>query len=186
QVAILGRLLVGLCAARSLALTDLGRHARLFRRVLVASAIVGLGGNILTALGGLDSPARGGFLVAFGSRVVEECGYLGLSLAYAAALAILFQSPRWARPLRLLAPVGRMALTCYLCQTLFGLWLFYGFMPGPGWMGRVGPVWLPPIWLAEYVVQMWIASAWLRRFRFGPAEWLWRSLTYGKIQPWRC
>jgi uncharacterized protein len=70
-------------------------------------------------------------------------------------------------------------------EALFGLWLFYGFMPGPKLMGRIGPVWLLPIWLGEYVIQMWFASAWLRRFRFGPAEWLWRSLTYSKLQPFR-
>ena len=66
-----------------------------------------------------------------------------------------------------------------------GLWLFYGFMPGPKLMGMIGPVWLLPIWFGEYVIQMWFAAAWLRRFRFGPAEWLWRSLNYSQIQPFR-
>ncbi|MCA1637794.1 MAG: DUF418 domain-containing protein [Acidobacteria bacterium] len=83
------------------------------------------------------------------------------------------------------APVGRMALTCFLLQTLFGLWLFYGFMPGPNLMGKIGPLWLILVWVSGYVIQVWFASFWLRHFRFGPAEWLWRSLTYWKIQPLR-
>lgn len=52
-------------------------------------------------------------------------------------------------------------------------------------MGRIGPTWLLPIWIGGYELQLWLASAWLRRYRFGPAEWLWRSLTYGRIQPLR-
>ena len=185
QVAILGRLLLGLYTARSLMLVDLRSHHTLFRKVLLVGAVVGLGGNILVAGKYLDSAATGGFLFPFGSRLIAEMGYLGLSLAYASGLALLFQKPRWGRRLRLLAPVGRMALTCYLLQTLFGLWLFYGFMPGPRLMGRIGAVWLLPIWLIEYVLQIWFASAWLHRFRFGPAEWLWRSLTYSKFQAFR-
>ena len=185
QVAIFGRLLLGLYAARSLVLFDLRSHSTLFRNVLIVGAIVGLGGNILVAGRYLDSPVTGGFLLPFGRGLITQVGYLGLTLAYAAAVALLFQTDRWVRPLRFLAPVGQMALTCYLLQTLFGLWLFYGFMPGPKLMGRIGPVWLLPIWFGEYALQVWFASAWLRRFRFGPAEWLWRSLTYSKIQPLR-
>lgn len=184
QVAVLGRLLLGLYAARAFLLADLRSHYKLFRTVLIVGAVVGLG-NVLVAGHYLDSDATGDFLLPFVSRLIEELGYLGLTLAYAAGLVLLFQTPRWMRLLRHLAPVGRMALTCYLLQTLFGLWLFYGFMPGPKLMGRIGPVWLLPIWLGEYAIQLWFASAWLRRFRFGPAEWLWRSLTYSKVQPFR-
>ena len=185
QVAVLGRLLLGLYAARTFVLSDLRSHYTLFRKVLIVGAVVGLVGNFLIARQYFDSDVTGGFLLPFCGELVAELGYLGLTLAYAAGLVLLFQIPRWWHAQRLLAPVGRMALTCYLLQTLFGLWLFYGVMPGPRLMGRIGPVWLLPIWLVEYVIQMWFASAWLRRFRFGPAEWLWRSLTYSKIQPFR-
>ncbi len=82
-------------------------------------------------------------------------------------------------------PVGRMALTCYLFQTLLGLWLFYGFMPGPDLMATIGPTWLVLVWVIGYLAQVWLASVWLRHFRFGPAEWLWRSLTYWKRRPLR-
>jgi uncharacterized protein len=68
---------------------------------------------------------------------------------------------------------------------MFGIWIFYGFAPGPRLMGKVsaGPIAL--LALAGFVVQLVLARLWLSRFRFGPAEWLWRSLTYWKVQPFR-
>ena len=107
-----------------------------------------------------------------------------MSLAYASALALLFQAP-WGRWVRVLRSMGRMALTFYLGQTLFGLWLFYGFMPGPPLFGKIGAVWLLPIWFGGYALQVAVADWWLKRFRFGPAEWLWRCLTYWKLQTFR-
>ena len=120
----------------------------------------------------------------FTAGLIEESGYLSLSLAYASALALLFQVP-WGRWVRVLRSLGRMALTFYLGQTLFGLWLFYGFMPGPHLFGKIGAVWLVPILFGGYALQVALADWWLKRFRFGPAEWLWRCLTYWKLQPFR-
>ena len=97
----------------------------------------------------------------------------------------MFQRTWWNKVLSPLGNIGRMALTCYLLQTLFGLWLFYGFMPGPGLMGKIGPLRLVPIWLVGFAMQVLFASIWLKHFRFGPAEWLWRSLTYWKVQPFK-
>ena len=185
QVALFGRLLLGLYAARLLIHADLERHYKLFRTLLIAGAIIGIPCNILIAGRYLDSSAAGSFLMPFGRRFVAQTGYLALTLAYASALALLFQTSRWKPYLLMFAPVGRMALTCFLLQTLFGLWLFYGFMPGPNLMGKIGPLWLILVWVSGYVIQVWFASFWLRHFRFGPAEWLWRSLTYWKIQPLR-
>ena len=92
---------------------------------------------------------------------------------------------RWTRAVRALAPLGQMALSWYLMQTLFGIWMFYGFAPGPHLMGRIGAAWIAVIWLVGYGVQVGLANVWMRRFRFGPAEWLWRSLTYWRAQTFR-
>ena len=51
--------------------------------------------------------------------------------------------------------------------------------------GKAGPAGLAAVAVVGYVVQVVLARAWMRRFRFGPAEWCWRSLTYGKVQPFR-
>jgi uncharacterized protein len=121
----------------------------------------------------------------FGRRLLFEGGQLGLTLAYASAVALAFLAPRGKRLVRLLAPMGQMALTWYLLQTLFAIWLFYGFPHGPALMGKVGPAPLAAVAVVGYVVQVMLARAWMRRFRLGPAEWFWRSLTYGKVQPLR-
>ena len=104
--------------------------------------------------------------------IVEQ---FGLAFAYAAAVLL------WIRHAPLLAAGGRMAFTNYLSQSVvFGI-VFYGY--GFGLFGRVGVtavvVWGTVFYLAQLVVSRW----WLRRFRFGPFEWIWRSLTYGRRQP---
>ena len=76
-----------------------------------------------------------------------------------------------------------MALTNYLSQSLISTFLFYGW--GLGLSGRVGTALTIPLTLAIFAVQMLWSHAWLKRFRFGPVEWAWRSLAYGERQPMR-
>lgn len=99
---------------------------------------------------------------------------------YAAALALLVRT-RWGSTLEPLATVGRMTLTTYLVQSIVCTTLFYGY--GFGWYGRVHHTGMLAIALTLFALQMAVSVWWLRRFRFGPAEWLWRSLTYGRRQP---
>lgn len=184
QVAVFGRLLFGLFLARTGVMMDLHRYRRVFVWTLVCGGAYGLVANYFDASGILEPPRGSGFVWPFTARLIEESGYLSLSLSYASALALLFQAP-WGRWVRMLRSMGRLALTFYLGQTLFGLWLFYGFMPGPHLFARTGAVWLVPIWFGGYALQVAIADWWLKHFRFGPAEWLWRCLTYWKLQTFR-
>jgi uncharacterized protein len=184
QVAVFGRLLLGLYVARTLDLGGLGRHRTLLRSVLPAAGLVGLTGSAVFA-GDLLGAGAATPLRAFTRRLVAESGHLGLTLAYASGLALAFLHTSWRPAIAWLAPVGRMALTWYLSQTLFGIALFYGCGGGPALMGRVGPAPLAALALAGFLVQVVAARAWLRRFRFGPAEWLWRTLTYWELQPLR-
>jgi uncharacterized protein len=103
--------------------------------------------------------------------------------AYAAAMALLVSIPAWARRLQPLAAAGRMSLTTYLTQSLISVTLFYHY--GFGLYGRVGYDGTLGITLTVFTLQMWASVWWLRRFRFGPMEWLWRSAAYGKVQPMR-
>lgn len=182
QVSVFGRLLLGLYIARTLGLGHLEAYGALLRKVLLAGAVVGTIGNSVFAFDLWAGPPVTPALAVL-RRFVVESGHLGLTLAYASGLALAFQVPRWRRVLRWLAPVGRMALTWYLFQTLLGIWLFYGFARGPALMGGVAPAALVGIGLLGFVAQALVARAWLARFRFGPAEWLWRTLTYWKVQP---
>ena len=82
-----------------------------------------------------------------------------------------------------LAAVGRMAFSNYISQTIICTTLFYGY--GFGLFARYDRFPLMGFVLAVWIVQIIVSPIWLKRFRFGPLEWLWRTLTYGKVQPFR-
>jgi uncharacterized protein len=115
-----------------------------------------------------------------------ETGALGFTLAYASGLALLFLGGgARQRFVSALAPAGRMALTLYLLQTVAGIWIFYGFARGPSAMGQTPPSALFILLCGGFSIQVLAAHAWFARFRFGPAEWVWRGLTYAAIPPLR-
>jgi uncharacterized protein len=187
QLAILGRLLLGVWAGRTGLFHDLDRSRGRLERMLVLGLVTGVVGSLSFAagLGRRVAESSSAVVLAPLVRVLDEAGFLGLTLAYACGLALFYRTPAGKRRLARLAPVGRMALTNYLVQTLVGLWLFYGFMPGPHLMAKVGLVVILPAWIVVYALQVTASERWLRHFRFGPAEWLWRSLTYWSVLPIR-
>ena len=106
-----------------------------------------------------------------------------VTLGYASVL-VLLTTRGAAMVTKVFAPVGRMAFTNYLTQTLIMTSLFY--MPwGPRWFGEVGPAGLWPIVVAIWVLQLIWSPLWLKRFEMGPLEWVWRCLTYGRRMPFR-
>ncbi len=105
-----------------------------------------------------------------------------LALAYVSGL-LLWLNPRRAPTLPGFAAAGRMALTNYLLQSILLGFVFYGY--GFGLFGRIGSAGAACIGVALYAAQLRLSRWWLGRFRFGPFEWLWRSLTYRQTQPFR-
>ena len=103
------------------------------------------------------------------------------ALGYAALVVIGLAYARSARVLAVFAPLGRMALTSYLTQSVVLSLLFHGY--GLGLMGRLGEARAAAIGVAFFAVQAVASALWLRRYRFGPVEWLWRSFTYRAWQP---
>jgi uncharacterized protein len=108
---------------------------------------------------------------------------MAMGLAYAALLLLAFQTRRGQRLLAPLVATGRMALTTYLAQSVVCTLLFYSY--GLGWFGRVGYTGMFAITLVLFGLQMAANTWWLRRYRFGPVEWLWRTLTYGRVPAMR-
>jgi uncharacterized protein len=184
---IMGRFLLGLYAGRRRLLHDAPAHLPLFRRLLRWGLVVGLVGNAaFTTVTFLED--RGALDIASGwmaaGQALAAVGIPAMSCFYVSGIVLLFQRERWQRRLLLLAPVGRMALTNYLMQTLFHLLIFYGYA-GLGLIGRVGPSVCVVLSVAVFSFQIAFSRWWLARFRFGPMEWLWRTLTYGRRQPMR-
>ncbi|MFP7722742.1 DUF418 domain-containing protein [Lysobacter sp. A3-1-A15] len=122
-------------------------------------------------------------MAAGGAIALSMVGSLLMCLGYAAWLVRGLQSPRWAGSLGWLAPAGRMALTNYLTQSVVCTLLFYGY--GLGYFEQLSRAWQVPFVLALFALQVVASRAWLSRFRYGPAEWVWRALTYGQLPAMR-
>jgi uncharacterized protein len=107
---------------------------------------------------------------------IDEIAKLLLACAYALILMQWMQRGAFPRLTRALSAVGRMALTNYLMQTLVYLFVLYGF--GLALLPKAGAGFCVALALLVFILQMGLSQYWLARFRFGPAEWLWRYLTY--------
>jgi len=108
---------------------------------------------------------------------------LALASIYVATIILLFQKERWHNRLMMLYAPGRMGLTTYLTQGLVGTFIFFGI--GFGLLGEIGALASVGIGIMLFAIQVYFSQWWLSKFKFGPAEWLWRSLTYLKHQPLR-
>jgi uncharacterized protein len=119
---------------------------------------------------------RIGSLPNYIGSLFVAAGHIGLvmTIVKAGVLATL---------MRHFAAVGRMAFTNYLLHSLILTTIFYGY--GLNLYGEVPRFWLMGFVAAVIALQLWLSPLWLARFRFGPAEWLWRSLTYWRLQPMR-
>lgn len=133
-------------------------------------------------------PAHALVVVATGALLAwtasnENLAALVLALGYAALFISLHAQERVASVVAQVAPIGRMTLTSYLVQSvmfgaLFGAW-------GLGLFGRWGQARAATVGILIFAAQALFASFWLRRYRLGPVEWLWRSVTLGAWQPLR-
>jgi uncharacterized protein len=173
---VLGMFVLGLWTVRTgLALSPSDHRAALVRWSLLGWS-VGLPANIIAAWAfdhwSYLPPSVGGLL----GTAMQAVGVPMLALGYAATVALLVVEGR--RLITVFAPVGRMALTNYLMHSIICVVLSYGFGFGLWW--RVGASRALAIAAAIIVVQIPLSAWWLSRFRFGPVEWIWRRLTYGR------
>jgi uncharacterized protein len=192
-----GLFLLGLWAGRHRVFEDVGMHRPLFRRIWrwtgALTLLIPLLGGALFAVGrvmGGGQPAQAaGTLPNISSwPLVIGMGFFDawnnvMTLFYVASFALLFLRPRWQSRILYFGPVGRMALSVYISQTVIGVLVFFGF--GLGLLGRFGNTVTIPMGIALFALQVSASRAWLARFRFGPLEWVWRSLTWLRREPFR-
>jgi uncharacterized protein len=117
------------------------------------------------------------------AEVWNYVGAVFASIGYAAALLLLIRQEAVAGFRRRLAAVGQMALSNYLFQSVATAIIFLGW--GFGLAGRFDYAQQLLVVVAIWIIQLLITPVWLAHFRFGPAEWVWRSLTYWRRQPFR-
>lgn len=174
---VLGMFLLGFYVGRKMMYQQLENYVVLFKSLKKWGLIIGIPTGI-----GLAA------CEAFGKQIPHPLGLaqttlyaisvVPLSLAYASWLCLHWIKTEGNTRWKILAPLGRMALTIYIMQTLMGIFLFYGV--GLGWGGNIGPTVFFPIAIGMYLFQIAFSHWWFRYYNYGPLEWIWRMLTYGK------
>jgi uncharacterized protein len=178
---ILAMFLVGVWFGKRRIFADLDAHRPFLRKLLVWGLTVGLIGNAIYATLIMGIPRYDASIELLVATVAQGIGAPLLMLGYVAAICLLALRPAWGRRLAVLAPVGQMALTNYLLESILATTIFYGY--GLALFGQVGAAGGIVLTVAIYLLLIPFSHWWMRRFRYGPAEWLWRSLTYWKLQP---
>lgn len=180
---ILGIFLMGLWVWRKGIVRNLAAHAEALHRWsrwALPAGLAGCGG-MLAVIEVWHPDPMAPTPLGFVRDLLGSAGIPALSLFYAAAVGLLYLRADWAARLRPFEAVGKTALTNYLLQTVICTALFYSW--GLGLFGSVGPAWgLVPTFVI-YAAQLAASVWWMNRFSFGPMEWVWRAITYGRWQP---
>ena len=146
--------------------------------LLILSLIIGLLATISAKnIGGsqfLFPPTLSNILY----KMLLTTGQLFMCIFYIVSVSMIEQTKTGKRVLNYLKPIGRMALTNYILQTIICIFIFYNF--GFNLIGRTGLKYAVIIVVLVLLFQIVFSNIWLKYFRFGPLEWIWRSLTYKK------
>ena len=180
---VFGMFLLGSWFVRSGAIAQPEQHARLFQRLRWAILPLGLA---LVLVSFALQPTLDQATIDLRFSTAFSLSMLGsalMCLGYMAWIVRGMQSPAWAPRLAWVAPAGRMALTNYLMQSIVCTLVFYGY--GLGYFQQLPRAWQVPFVFALFGLQVLLSRWWLQYFRFGPMEWVWRSLTYFTPQPMR-
>ncbi|MCP4423055.1 MAG: M20/M25/M40 family metallo-hydrolase, partial [Chloroflexi bacterium] len=185
---VLSMFLIGLYAGKRKIFQNIETHVAFLRRVMWSGLVIGVlfnGMFVLNAYWGQTTypgwyPGNFGWTIHTGTRTV---GAPALMLFYVTAITLLLRREKWQERLAPLGPVGRMALSNYLTQSVISTLIFNGY--GLGLYGRTSPIFYLILVILIFMAQIRFSAWWLARYQFGPAEWVWRSLTYGRRQSLR-
>jgi uncharacterized protein len=176
-----GLMLVGMGLFK-LGVLRAARSARFYALLAAAGALVGIPAIVYGTRANFAAGWDIRYSFFFGAQY-NYWGSIAASLAWVGLVMLVCKKGILTAVTSRLAAVGRTAFTNYLAQSLICTAVFYGF--GLGLYGSVERTGQVLIVLAVWAVQLVVSPLWLRRFRFGPFEWAWRSITYGKRQPMR-
>jgi uncharacterized protein len=172
---VLACFLIGIWAGRMILHEGLLENKSLLKKIVLYGFLIGLPMNIVLAIA--KTQAEGIWTII--NHTSYAFGVVPLACAYAAGVALLMQKRH--KLLLLLAPVGQTAMSNYIFQTFISVIFFYGV--GFGLAFKL-PLWTVIVLaLSIYSVQVILSTQWLKYFRFGPLEWIWRMMTYQKYIP---
>lgn len=170
---VLAMFLIGLYVGQKGYFERLASINGLLWKVALIGILVGLPIKIVTGYAmtyGMADP-----MWSIASMLAYTIGGPLMSLGYVALLLLIMK--RVGVLAAILQPVGQMALSNYIGQSILMIALFFGF----GLFDTIDAVWFPLIVLLTFTIQIVISRLWMKHFRFGPLEWIWRMLTYLKI-----
>lgn len=171
---VMGLFLIGFYIGRNRLYADLEAKRQTLKRIAIICGSIGLPLSLLYAYSAMNGRPWG--LAAH--SVIYFVSVFPHSFFYVAVFCLCYlRCPQW-RVFGWLAAPGKMALSNYIGQSVCGIVIFYGV--GFGFGTKVGLSYVVLIAAAVFVLQAAVSSWWLRRFQFGPLEWIWRMLTYGK------
>lgn len=174
-----GLMLIGM-AFFKLGILSASRSNRFYFISLISGLLIGLPLILIGIRQNFNHEWSFEYSMYFGS-LFNYWGSLFVSYAYISLVMLLVRNKAIEWCLKNLANVGRSALSNYLLQTIICTSLFYGY--GLGWFGKTDRWQLVLIVIGVWIIQVVLTRVWMKQFRFGPAEWAWRSLTYWKVQP---
>lgn len=177
-VIAIGMFLIGFWFVRAGIMQNVTAHLPLFRKLTLYGLPVGIGLGIAgsaIATTHLPGSETDGFMLA---HALSMLGSLPASLGYVGLVVLALNSRSSLASVRVLAPVGRMALTNYLLQSLVSTLVFYGY--GAGYWG-LARAWQIVFVIVVFALQVAFSHWWLARFPYGPLEWVWRSFTYRQL-----
>ena len=172
---VLAIFLIGLYVGQKGYFDRLDSIRGLLWKVAIFGIGIGLPIKLVTGYGmtyGMDDPAW-----SIATMLAYTLGGPLMSLGYIAVLLLILM--RFKGLTRLLQPVGQMALTNYILQSIVMIIVFFGF----DLFNTIGAVWFPLIVLTTFMLQIVLSHMWMKAFSYGPLEWIWRILTYGRILP---
>lgn len=178
---ILANMLLGIAFFR-MGVFSAARSDRFYVTMIVAGFAIGLP---LSAWGIYDHEIHDWEMVrAMGvGSLFNYVGSLFVALGWIGVVMLICRRERWLALRERLAAVGQMALTNYLMHSVICTTIYNGH--GLGLFGHTSRVWQIAIVLIIFALQLWYSPIWLRHFRFGPLEWVWRALSYWQLPPMR-
>lgn len=175
--------LLGFYFAKKGWLFNIKENIAVFRKMFWYGLILGIIGNAIYTYGMHHSSQMDMNPTTFVAMIGFGFGVPAMTLFYIASFALAIEKGFFNWCTKMLAPVGRMALTNYLLQSIICTTLYYSY--GGGLYGQVN-IWQGIILtFVIFILQIFFSRFWLSRFYYGPFEWLWRTLTYKKIQPFK-
>lgn len=180
---VLGIFLIGFYAGRKKMYENPEQHTALLKKTRKWGFLIGIPVSLIAFYFILDDKQVPRYWIGLADTVCYALGVVPLSLAYVSSLVLVYLKNKEHSMLNRLAPAGRMALTNYIMQTILSVLLFYGLGFGLGTTIGYSYVW--GIVIAVFTFQVLYSTIWMHYFNYGPLEWIWRMLTYGKVLPLR-